>query len=83
MSATARHRPHIVQYYQDGGVGFVNLYRRWGGNERQLIPAEALFHTDADHQDMKRLVAAAGPPAAEPVPPASPDSPDRSFIRRD
>jgi hypothetical protein len=72
--------PIRVEYYQDGGVGFVKLYWRWGGNERQLIPAEALFHTDADHQDMKRLVAAAGPPAAEPVPPASPDSPDRSFI---
>ena len=72
--------PFRLEYYQDGGVGFAKLHWSWPGKSRHLIPAEAFVHTDADRQEMEKFLAAAGPVAAEPVPPASPDSPDKAFI---
>jgi hypothetical protein len=72
--------PLRVDYFQDGGTGFVRLYWSWDAHSRELIPANALLHTPADRQEAERIMAAAGPQAAEPVPPASPDLPDKSFI---
>src|SRR5687768_5408537 len=40
--------PLRLEYFQDGGRSFIKLYWSWPGQERQLIPASAFFHTPTD-----------------------------------
>lgn len=72
--------PLRLEYYQQGGAGFIKLYWSWSGKPRQLIPASAFFHTGADRQEAAKAMAAGGPLAPAPVPPAPPDTPDESHI---
>ena len=72
--------PLRLEYYQQGGSGFVKLYWSWPGQARQLIPPTAFIHTRADRQEAEKVMAAGGPVVPAPVPPAPPDSPDKSRI---
>ena len=72
--------PLRLEYFQDGGVGFVKLYWSWPGQERQLVPASAFFHTDADKKETDDAMAAGGPLAPAPIPPAPRSTPDKSHI---
>jgi hypothetical protein len=40
--------PLRVDYYQQGGVGFIRLYWTWPGRLLELIPGDRLAHTDRD-----------------------------------
>jgi PA14 domain len=72
--------PLRLEYFQNGGTGFVRLHWSWPGQPRQLIPASAFSHTPADREEIERVMKAGGPIVPKPVPPAPPDSPDRSLI---
>jgi hypothetical protein len=49
--------PLRLEYYQRGGVGHLRLYWQWPGQERELIPASAFFHTPAQAESVQRLYA--------------------------
>ncbi|HWP39509.1 MAG TPA: PA14 domain-containing protein, partial [Tepidisphaeraceae bacterium] len=72
--------PLRLEYYQDGGTGFIRLYWSWPGQPRQLIPASAFFHTPEDRQQIEKIMAAAGPIVPAPIPPAPADTPDKSRV---
>jgi hypothetical protein len=72
--------PLRLEYFQNGGPGFMKLYWSWSGHERELIPPEAFSHTVADHEEAQKVMKAGGPMAALPVPPAPPDTPDKSLV---
>ena len=72
--------PLRLEYFQDGGLGFMKLYWSWPGQERQLIPASAFFHTAADRKEAEKVMAAGGPIVPAPVPPAPRDTPDKSHV---
>ena len=38
-----------LEYFQDGGVGYLRLYWQWQGCGREIIPASAFYHT-AEHK---------------------------------
>lgn len=40
--------PLEVRYFQNGGEAFLRLFWSWEGKPRELIPAAAFTHTDAD-----------------------------------
>jgi hypothetical protein len=69
-----------LRYYQDGGEGHVRLYWSWPGQARQLIPASAFVHTAADKMEAEKIMNAGGPIVPKPVPPAGPETPDKSLI---
>jgi hypothetical protein len=72
--------PLRLEYYQDGGTGFIRLYWSWPGQPRQLIPASAFFHTPEDRQQIEKIMATAGPIVPAPIPPAPADTPDKSRV---
>ncbi len=72
--------PLRLEYYQDGGAGFMKLYWSWNGHPRELIPASAFAHTAADRAEAQKAMAAGGPMAPPPVPPAPADTPDNSSV---
>jgi hypothetical protein len=72
--------PVRLEYYQDGGAGFIRLYWSWPGQPRELIPASAFVHTAADKAEAEKVMKAGGPIVPKPVPPATPDTPDKSLI---
>src|SRR5690606_36449983 len=47
--------PLRLEYYQDGGVGFLRLFWMWQGHARELIPANAFVHSPADKELVERL----------------------------
>jgi hypothetical protein len=72
--------PIRLEYFQNGGKGFMKLYWSWSGHPRELIPASAFCYTAADKKLAEEVMAAGGPKAAVNAPPADPDSKDNSFI---
>lgn len=47
--------PLRLEYYQQGGIGFLRLYWHWAGHERELIPASAFFHTAAQRERLTAM----------------------------
>ena len=73
--------PLKLEYFQNGGQGFVKLYWSWQGQPRQLIPPAAFVHTSEDRVRAEKVMAAGGPVVPAPVPPASSkDTPDKSHV---
>jgi len=51
-----RKYPLVLSYYQDhGGPAYLRLYWSWPGQEKKLIGAGALWHSDADEQKVARI----------------------------
>jgi hypothetical protein len=49
--------PFRLEFFQDGGVAYMRLYWSWKGHTRELIPAEAFSHSDADETDARHMLA--------------------------
>jgi hypothetical protein len=69
--------PLEVRYYQSGGTAHCRLYWSWPGKPRELIPADAFSHDEADVSRAEALVAGREKPAVPEVvrtlrPPAPP-----------
>ena len=65
--------PLEVRFFQNGGTAHCRLFWSWTGHGREIIPAAAFNHTDADRQRAEALVSGREklePPAAHAEPPA-------------
>ena len=47
--------PLWLHFYQLGGTAYVRLYWSWENHPRELIPADAFWHTDADLRQVELL----------------------------
>ncbi len=50
-------RPLEVRYFQNGGTAHCRLFWSWPGQPRELIPSEALSHSDDDRRRGENLAA--------------------------
>jgi hypothetical protein len=52
--------PMELRYFQNGGASFLRLYWWWEGHGRELIPATAFTHTEADVRRARAIASGAG-----------------------
>lgn len=57
MSTAGEVVPVEVRFFQSGGMAHCRLFWSWAGRERELIPAEAFTHSNADRQRAEALAA--------------------------